>query len=302
MRKLALLPIVCLLVFFTGCVYEDYDKPTPTETFADDVKVLYIVIDGVRYDALTAELAPNMMDLIDNGNTAWTTTGVNENITWSGPNWSTLLTGVHHQKHNVKDNAFVNPKFEAWPTIFYRLESIYMDIQTASIVNWDAVNDYIVRNCADITEGGGDNQIENKVIDLLENDFEIDFIFTGFDDVDHAGHTTGFTPTSATYAHEVTVADERVGNMMAALQSRTTFATENWLVVITTDHGGQGLNHAGDPGNPNIRNVFSIFNGDAVVNPGHFEDDPQHVDIATTVLKYFGITSDQLDGQVIAIE
>jgi predicted AlkP superfamily pyrophosphatase or phosphodiesterase len=302
MRKLLLLPLALLLGLMTECVYEDFDKPVPTEVFAGDRKVLYIVIDGMRHDAIGEELTPNIWSVIQNGNTAWTTTGLNENITWSGPNWSTLLTGVHHQKHNVKDNFFVDPRFEAWPSIFYRLETTYMNFETASFVNWEPVNEIIIRNCVDQQASGDDGSMAGNAVDLLETDFETDLLFVGFNDVDAAGHATGFTPNNPTYANAVVNTDERVGNILDALYSRTTFADENWLIVMTTDHGGEGLGHAGNPSNPNIRNSYVVISGNAVINPGNFENNPELVDLPTTILKYFGITSEVLDGQVIAIE
>ena len=38
-----------------------------------------------------------------------------EEYTWSGPNWSSILTGVHFEKHNVLDNSFDNNRyFRGW--------------------------------------------------------------------------------------------------------------------------------------------------------------------------------------------
>lgn len=304
-KEMQLRGVFSLILFVglvNGCVYEDYSKPDPTEEFGDDAKVLYIVIDGMRHDAINEDLTPNIWNLIQTGNTAWTTTGINENITWSGPNWSTLLTGVHHQKHNVKDNFFVDPRFEAWPNIFYRLESTYIDFSTASFVNWEPVNDIIIRNCADMQMSGSDASMEAAANVVLGNDYAIDLLFVGFNNVDAAGHASGFTPNNPLYASAVLETDERVGSMLESLQSRTTFAEENWLIVITTDHGGEGLGHTGNSSNPNIRNSFIVMSGVSIATPGRFENDPELVDVPTTILKFYGITSDALDGQVIAIE
>jgi len=302
MRKFSILPVIGLLLFATGCVYEDYDHGTPIETFAENAKVLFIGLDGVRYDVVTEEWMPNVWYLMHESNSAYTFTGVNENITWSGPNWSTLLTGVHHNKHKVKDNFFLNTNLEAWPTISHRLESTYVNIKTASIVNWEPINEIIIRNCIDYDVVTNDNGIRNEAVDLLTNDFDLDFMFLCFNDVDEAGHWSGFTPNSAPYRSAATETDERVGEVIEALRSRTTFADENWLVMITTDHGGEGLNHGNGANNPNVRNCFAVFNGTAVVNPGSFENVPNHVDYATTALKHMGLSPDNLDGQVVAIE
>ncbi|MCP4121282.1 MAG: hypothetical protein GY751_05975 [Bacteroidetes bacterium] len=264
--------------------------------------MLFIGLDGVRYDVVTEEWMPNVWDIMHEETSAYSFTGVNETITWSGPNWSTLLTGVHHQKHKVKDNFFINTNLEAWPTAFSRLESTYTNIKTASIVNWEPINEIIIRNCVDIDIVTNDNGIKNNAVDLLTNDFDLDFMFLCFNDVDEAGHFTGFSPTNSNYTNAATETDARVGQVIEAVRSRTTFADENWLIMITTDHGGEGLNHGSGGSNPNIRNVFAVFNGSAVVNTGAFENVPHHVDYATTALKHMGLSPDDLDGQVIAIE
>ena len=40
--------------------------------------------------------------------------------------------------------------------------------------------------------------------------------------------------------------DEQVGLMVSSLQSRPNYGEENWMVLVTTDHGGTGTSHGGN--------------------------------------------------------
>ncbi|MBY0261086.1 MAG: alkaline phosphatase family protein, partial [Phycisphaerales bacterium] len=68
-------------------------------------KVLIIGIDGLRPDALAAADAPSIDALIADG--AYSAAAQAEDITISGPGWSSMLTGVHRDKHGVTGNSFV---------------------------------------------------------------------------------------------------------------------------------------------------------------------------------------------------
>ena len=45
-----------------------------------------------------------------------------EKDTYSGPNWSSILTGVHYNKHNVTDNIFDGSLFDMFPTFLNYIE------------------------------------------------------------------------------------------------------------------------------------------------------------------------------------
>ncbi len=58
------------------------------------------------------------------------------------------------------------------------------------------------------------------------------------DRLDHAGHGFGYYPYAAEYHAALKVCDDEIGGVLNAIASRKTFAEEDWLVVVTADHGG----------------------------------------------------------------
>jgi arylsulfatase A-like enzyme len=74
---------------------------------------------------------------------------------------------------------------------------------------------------------------------------------------------------------------------MAAVEARP--ASENWLVVLTTDHGGEGTNHGEQ--NAACQTIPLVIWGSAV-SPGDLPDRPSHLDVFPTVLTHFGAPAD----------
>ena len=259
---------------------------------------MLIGIDGCRADVLTEEFAPNINAIINDTNTIYTLEALAEDITVSGPNWTSMLTGVHYQKHNVTGNSFENPLLDEYPNIFYHLEAKYSDISTASVVNWAPINDVIVRNATDHRFKGSDRDVKNRAIEILR-DRTIDFLFVAFDDVDGAGHANGFLPTKTGYTDVVTRTDKYVGEILSRLKLRGTYDDENWLIVFTTDHGGNKDGHGGGADIPEIRNIFTIYNNKNYTSQ-IITDNPAIPDIAVSVLAHFGIDVSTLDVDGIA--
>jgi hypothetical protein len=116
--------------------------------------------------------------------------------------------------------------------------------------------------------------------------------------VDGAGHAHGFHPTVAEYVSAIEAVDRNLADVLAALESRPTRAAEDWLVVVTSDHGGRGTNHEKGHDVPEILHSFLIVSGDAAAR-GTFAEPTYLVDAPATVLAHLGIEPEQawgLDG------
>jgi hypothetical protein len=79
--------------------------------------------------------------------------------------------------------------------------------------------------------------------------------------------------------HEIELADGRVGQIIDALTHRTTYAQENWLVIVLTDHGQH------DSTVEQSRVTFHIISGPSVA-PGIMNPTPSIVDVCATVLTH----------------
>ena len=72
------------------------------------------------------------------------------------------------------------------------------------------------------------------------------------------------------------------------MRDRSSYADEDWLILISTDHGRlETGGHGGD--SPEETTIFIVAHGLSVVP---FEGTPQIVDIAATALTHMGIEID----------
>jgi hypothetical protein len=222
-------------------------------------------IDGCRSDALKLAVengsAPNMKALIDSGAVTWNAfTGgrlgtPTQQTTNSGPGWSTVLTGVWRDKHGVNDNTFNGRNFVDYPAFFRRLHDAHPTSELSSLVSWPEINDFILEDsggaaiCACHTYSSGsydqrDAQLVAKTIELIETG-NPDVIFCYQGNVDIMGHTHGFHPTVPQYMAAIALTDQRIGQVLEAIRARPDYEDEDWLYIVTTDHGGKGFGHGG---------------------------------------------------------
>ncbi|REC51976.1 hypothetical protein DRF62_16420 [Chryseobacterium piscium] len=225
---------------------------------AQTKKVLFIGIDGCRADVMMSSTTPNIKNLISQS--IYSLDGLCASTTWSGNGWSTMLTGVWHNKHNVQDNNFTAPNFTAYPDFLTRAETFNPNLRTISLAHWSPINTTIINNADVKTNFTTDLAVKNAAVAALQSD-NPDILFVDFDDVDHAGHSYGFSSTVPQYVSSMQITDQYIGEIVTAMKSRATYNNEDWLVVVTTDHGATDTSHGG----PNLseRNIFTIFS-----NPG----------------------------------
>ncbi|MDR6921431.1 LamG-like jellyroll fold domain-containing protein [Chryseobacterium sp. 2987] len=225
---------------------------------AQTKKVLFIGIDGCRADVMMSSGIPNIQNLISQS--IYSLDGLCAATTWSGNGWSTMLTGVWHTKHNVQDNNFTSPNFANYPDFLTRAESHNPNLRTISLAHWTPINDKIVQNADVKTNFGTDLAVKNAAVNALQND-NPDILFVDFDDVDHAGHSYGFSSSVPQYVSSIQTTDSYIGEIISAMKNRASYHNEDWLVVLTTDHGAVDSSHGG--GNLSERNIFTIYS-----NPG----------------------------------
>ena len=223
-------------------------------------KVLVIGIDGCRSDVLEGINTPNIDNLISNG--IFSPDALNDDITVSGPGWSAILCGVWSEKHGVENNNFNGSNYENYPPFFKYINDFNPDLNTISICNWSPINDFIVEDHADeIINVGSDLEVATEAKNYL-TDENPDVLFLHFDEVDHAGHAYGFSMDSPEYVASIEGVDTYVGSVMQAIEERPSYSTEDWLIIVTTDHGGIGFSHGGNT--IEEKNVFMIASGKSV--------------------------------------
>ena len=114
----------------------------------------------------------------------------------------------------------------------------------------------------------------------------MDVLFVAYDDPDYAGHRHGFSPLSEEYVEAVKLADQRAFELLEILDERITIG-EDWLVIITSDHGGGGaFEFSHSPSTAIDRTTFMMVRGGDTVL-GEMENSVV-VDVAVTALRHMG--------------
>lgn len=270
---------------------------------AKDPKVLMIGLDGARYDKLLAGDTPNFHKLKEQGYSSKSTLpGSSSAPTVSGPGWATALTGVWPEKHKVLDNNFTGNDIDSWPTWLQRAETQKPQLDTFSALDWEPIETHLLRGAADTakvhSEAGGFDQADEKVTSDAERHLrevgpgaaDASFVYLGHPD--EAGHASG--AESPEYAKALQKADARIGRMLNAVHARESYADEDWLVLVTTDHGHTASGgHGGD--SPEERMTFVTGTGGGLP-AGTPDKEPDLVDVAPTVLHHLGVGGEGLDG------
>ena len=270
-------------------------------------KVLIIGIDGVRGDVakmVSTEEDSAFGRMQEDG--AWTYASTVGPIAISGPSWSSMLTGVWCDRHGVYDNGFENHMLDSTPDLIEMIEAHDSSIETASLVYWQPIDTTIIgKGTADTQERfEEDKDLHSRAVELLSDNSSLDVLFVAYDDPDYAGHRHGFSPNSEEYVDAVKLADQRASELLDVLDERITIG-EDWLVIITSDHGGGGVyEHAHSPSTSIDRTTIMMVRGGNTVS-GEMENSVV-VDVAVTALTHMEVPLpsglDSLDGRALAFE
>jgi len=267
------------------------DNTITIDTNKINRKVLLIGIDGFRSDAMQESITPFMHQLSQQNNVFYNDMHTVEDYTVSGPNWSSIVTGVHWCKHQVTNNNFNDNQLDDFPHFFSYIENADNSINTASIVNWTPINEYLAHSYADHAPENSINDAE--VYQLAEdalvnlNPIDPDVLFLHFDDPDAAGHGYGYSPTITEYCQTLTQTDTYVQQLFAIIDNKRANG-EDWLILIVSDHGGDGTGHGGGQDNEHIINTIFYAQHPTL---SFSENCSSQADLVPTILDFMGITS-----------
>ncbi|MFJ2987277.1 alkaline phosphatase family protein [Collimonas sp. NPDC087041] len=277
-------------------------------------KALVIGVDGMQYEklqeAIAAGRAPNLAQFtIAKSYIGGVVGTVTQQSTYSGPGWSTILTGAWSNRHRVTGND--SRQRNQTKSIFRLIKEATPSRRTASIISWNTINDNFARDielayidrvekCSDI-----DQCVAEKASSALR--FEVfSFVFAHFDEPDLTGHAQGFGDA---YQAAIQGVDTQVGQLLAALRQRqVAYPDEDWLIIVTPDHGraaADGHSH----GNQTLseKTTFIAINKPANAQLSAPISDPDNMnfgglygnatqaDIVPTVLAHLGVKPNLLD-------
>lgn len=258
-------------------IVDHFNSPLPEGK--TEKKAIVIGYDGCRADALkySGNFIVGAVDkMLDDGATLKIgyCGGVNypaENTqkTSTAPGWCSVMTGEWADKHGITGNGITK-------TLDYKMLMTSMVengvIDSANFVTswkghfveenstYKAEKAYCEENDINVAFNCciEDTASARTVIKDIKQEDCSDFIFAIYEGTDHAGHSFGFSTNNPIYEAGFILNDVLAYRTIKAIENRDTYETEDWLIIITSDHGGFGTDHGG----PTIqeRMVFILSN------------------------------------------
>lgn len=278
-------------------------------------KVLFVILDGIPADVIDTVPTPNMDKISAIGGFTKARMGgeiggYSETPTISAVGYNSLLTGVWANKHNVWGNSIKAPNYNYW-TIFRMLKeadptkktaifSTWMDNRTKLVgANLPETGDFIFDYFFDGMEldtlnfPHGDDRIYIHKIDEAVSKEAARYISAEAPDLswmyleysDDMGHGFGNSPEMI---DGVKKADVQIGRVWEAIQYREDTFGEDWLIVITTDHGrtDDGFGHGGHSARE--RATWIVTNSKNTNS--HFQETPEMVDILPSMASHLELS------------
>ena len=291
-------------------------------------KAVFILLDGIPADLVESVSTPFFDEIAKDGGYARAYVGgqaggASESPTVSAVGYNSLLTGTWANKHRVYSNQIRSPDYRYWD-IFRLVKQHNPDLRTALFSTWEDNRTKLLGHGR--PEAGGDKldyyfdgfendeqrfphdeareyirQIDDLVSReaaryLAEHGPDLSWVYLEF--TDDIGHLYG---DGDEMAAAITLMDANVGRIWRSVQARQQAEDEDWLVVITTDHGRDaqtGKSHGGQ--SDRERTTWIATNSNALNE--HFSNLPAIVDILPSLLTHLEVAvpqavSEQFDGK-----
>lgn len=228
-------------------------------------KAIVIGYDGCRADILNEMVPENsaITALVNEGATLKLAYcgGVNypeknTQDTSTAPGWCSILTGVWADKHGITGND-ITKKMEYKTLLTSLTEDKVIDSATF-ITKWaghfsrdNATYLEEKQYCEDNKLNVSFNKLKNDkashqfTMEEVNKEDCSDFIFVIYEPTDGTGHSKGFSYNNPKYKKAFQTQEAYGLEVINAIKSRATYDTEDWLFIITSDHGGIGTGHGG---------------------------------------------------------
>lgn len=239
---------------------KDYTDTTSAK--AQNPKVLYVIVAGARGQSVRDANPPNIMNLTQHAIYCWNT--VTDTLTRGLTGFADLLTGVHKEKHMVLGDDLSNNDLKDYPAFFKYVKQRKPDLRIAAFSSNDSISTALITD-ANVNKSfnGDDAKVQAAAISELGVD-SATLVMAEYGGVKDAGDQYGYDVSVPQYKAAILKVDGYIGALVDAVKKRPNYASENWMIVVTTDHGGP---FAIDPtqddhtilSNPNT-NGFVIFN------------------------------------------
>ncbi|WP_333626921.1 alkaline phosphatase family protein [Sphingobacterium siyangense] len=234
-----------------------FEKEEP-QVITKDRKVLLISIDGLVGTELNNYVPTNIGKLLEHSK--YTFEGMADANTKDAATWTTILSGKSSSKHGVTTNDFAIAEEDdddihdhngtgvstGYISLYQRLLESGRILKTLSITAWEPLDHNLFNLSDDNGVVASDEEVKVKAVDRIKNgEKDLGFTVVNFRDLNTEGMTGGFSFDNLKYKSTLDRIDGYVGEILAAVEQRKNYAGEDWLVVITSNHGGYDKNYGG---------------------------------------------------------
>jgi arylsulfatase A-like enzyme len=241
-----------------------------------------ISIDGLRPDAMTPELMPRHVQLMQEGLTARHASTIAQSDTL--PSHASMLSGVGAPAHGLWWNSYkANRGYIRVPTVFSTARQ--QGKSTAMIVGKQKLRHIAGPEAVDHFErpsylcGGVAKRASQYFVDVKP-----DLLFVHFSDPDEYGHSHGWM--SKEYVRAARNSDRCLAKVLAAIDDSGLGGST--LVIVTADHGGHLRRHSGGHSKLNLA-IPWIARGPGVARGSTLDEPMLTVDTAATALAALGL-------------
>lgn len=278
-------------------------------------KVVYIIADGIPAVVLEKVNTPNLDAIAKQGTYVHAYVGgerggYSETPTISAVGYNCLLTGVWVNKHNVPDNDIVAPNYN-YSTIFRFFKTAYPDKKIGIFSSWQDnrtkligeglpqtghIKMDIAADGYELDHTGFPHDKEKAYMHLIDEKVSIeaansireqapDLSWVYLEYTDDMGHRYGNSPQ---FYKAIEMMDAQVGRVWEAIQYREKTFNEEWMIVITTDHGRDSKTGSGHGGQSDgERSTWITTN--VKLDPYFKTTAPGIVDIMPTIARYLDV-------------
>lgn len=263
LKKYSTLAILLLCAVIFGCK-KYYDPPAVFEkqeiVSVKKRKVLLIGIDGATGEDMKKIMPPVISSILPNSKYSWQSRS-DAPVSDAGT-WKNIMTGIA-TIHKIQDSTFIVPEgaseHEAvveYPSFIERLQATPKMRYSVAISPWKTLVDRLLLYADEPIAVNNDAAAADTAVKKIGIS-KADLVVVNFNQVNQAGLKYGYSADVPEYKTAVTQVDTYIGKLLEALKARKTYNNEEWLVVITSNHGGYNKGFTSQT--ERERNSFNIY-------------------------------------------